>query len=387
MRVLYYECFSGISGDMNLAAMLDLGVPADYLIDNLKKLNINKWNIKITSDSRNGIYGTKVEVIHSEDHHHRNYTNIKDIIENSTLSQEVKKTAISIFYKLANVEAIVHNTTIENIHFHEVGAVDAIIDIVGAAICYHYLKIDQVISTPLELGSGTVKCAHGIIPIPAPATMKILENIPVKSGTVNFEATTPTGAAIISTLSDKFTSQFSFTAEKTAYGIGHKKSEHPNLLRVSIGETEETQSTWQNELIKKIECNIDDMNPELYPYIMNKLLEAGAKDVYLSNVIMKKGRPGFILSVLTNSNYKAIKNILFTETSTLGIRECEIKRTILKREKKSIETPIGTISYKTAYISQNKTKSKAEYNDCKKAAEVNNLSLKEVYEKVSEFIK
>ncbi len=236
MKIIYYDCFSGISGDMNLAAMLELGVPEKYLTDNLAKLNIKNYKIIAEKNNINGIGGTKVTVkLTKEDHKHRHLKDIRDIINNSDLSENIQQKSIKIFENIAVAEAKIHQTTVEKIHFHEVGAVDAIVDIVGAAICLDYLKPDKVICSVIELGSGFAKCAHGIIPVPAPATLEILKNIPVSIGKQNFEATTPTGAAILSVIVDEFQESISINISKTAYGLGHKKSEKPNMLRVMLG--------------------------------------------------------------------------------------------------------------------------------------------------------
>jgi len=237
MDILYYDCFSGISGDMNLAAMLDIGVPENYLKESLAKLNLNAFELIIEKNNINGIAGTKLTVkLTEEDKKHRHLKNIKDIINNSELNNNIKDRSIKVFEKLAVAEAKIHQTSVEKIHFHEVGAIDAIVDIVGAAICIDYLKPKKVICSTIELGKGFAKCAHGIIPIPAPATLEILKDIPVNIGNQNFEATTPTGAAILATFVDEFSDNISLTINKTAYGLGHKKSEKPNMLRVLIGE-------------------------------------------------------------------------------------------------------------------------------------------------------
>lgn len=253
MRILYYDCFAGISGDMNLGAMIDLGVDADYLVNELKKLGLNnEYEIKVGRESRKGIQGTKVDVIlkghdhchkeqvgdhhhHSADHIHRNLKDIENIINSSELSDNVKKVSLNIFMKVAEAEAKVHGKPLYEVHFHEVGAIDSIVDIVGAAICLEYLKVDKVMASSIELGGGFVKCAHGLIPVPAPATVEILKGIPVKSGIVPFETTTPTGAAILAANVEEFTNNVDFIIEKAAYGVGGRDTEIPNVLRVYLG--------------------------------------------------------------------------------------------------------------------------------------------------------
>lgn len=382
--VLYYDCFSGISGDMNLAAMLDLGVPATYLIDEIKKLNLSGYSIKITTDQRNSISGTKVHVQLEADQstgRHRNLSDITDIIESSALDTIVKDKSLMMFQKLAEVEAKVHGKQIDEIHFHEVGAIDSIIDIVGAAICLDYLKPDKIFASPVELGSGMVKCEHGIFPVPAPATAEILNKIPVKTGNQPFEATTPTGAVILACNVDEFGNLENFTAEKTGYGIGHKTSEIPNVLRVFSGEMH--LSSEQNSKHSMFECNIDDMNPEMLEYIMDKLFEAGADDVFITPIIMKKSRNGSKLSVLCHDSKKEIiSEIMIKETSTFGFRTYPVDKTELDRDFIELETKYGMVKIKRAFYKGEVIKQKPEYEDCAKLAAANNIPIKEVYKEI-----
>lgn len=268
MKILYYDCFSGISGDMNLAAMVDLGVPNEYLIEELKKLNINdEYELNITREVKNGIAGTKVNVVlkshhhHNENHgehnehnlhhheennhhHHRNLKDIEDIIKNSSLKEKVKNLSLSIFKIVAEAEARVHNKELYEVHFHEVGATDSIIDIVGAAICCDYLDVEEIFCSTVEVGSGFVHCAHGVLPVPAPATVEILKDIPIRKGNVPFEATTPTGAAILKSLVKEFTDKEEFKVLRVGYGIGYKDFDKiPNVLRVFIAEKEEKKNS------------------------------------------------------------------------------------------------------------------------------------------------
>lgn len=267
MKILYYDCFSGISGDMNLAAMVDLGVPKEYLIEELKKLNINdEYELNIIKKVKNGISGTKVNVIlaphhhhHEENgehnkydqhhhevnnhHHHRNLGDIENLIRNSNLKEKVKNLSANIFKVVAEAEAIVHNKGLYEVHFHEVGATDSIIDIVGAAICYDYLGVEEIFCSTVEVGSGFVHCAHGVLPVPAPATVEILKDIPIRKGNMPFEATTPTGAAILKSLVSRFTDKEEFKILKVGYGIGHKDFDKiPNVLRAFIAEKEEKKN-------------------------------------------------------------------------------------------------------------------------------------------------
>ncbi len=418
MKILYYDCFSGISGDMNMAAMIDLGVDKQYLIDELSKLSVEGYELRFAADSRKGIFGTRADVIltgtdiqHTQNHlindsnktfvagklnltqlkraktsemhdhsHGRNYLNIKQLIEESALNDNVKKLSVEIFRKIAVAEAHIHGKKVDDVHFHEVGAVDSIIDIVAATICFDYLKPNKVIASPVQLGGGFVNCAHGTFPVPAPATLEILKGIPVKLGAVDVETTTPTGAAIIATFATEFTEQPNFSIEKIAYGIGHRDNAVPNVLRVCIA-TEYDDA--EHQLACITECNIDDMNPEMYEYVMNKLFDAGADDVYFQTIIMKKTRPAVKISVMSNLQLVTnIEEILLTETTTLGVRNYQVNKRILKREVNTIETKWGAVSVKVGFLNGIAIKSKPEYSDCLKISQQNNISLADVYNEV-----
>jgi pyridinium-3,5-bisthiocarboxylic acid mononucleotide nickel chelatase len=380
MRILYYDCFSGISGDMNLAAMIDLGIDREYLTGELKKLNLKGWELIAEDDQRHGIHGTKVTVNQTiHEHVHRHLSDIENIINSSTLDVKTKELSMKIFMKIALAEASVHKISVEKVHFHEVGAIDSIIDIVGAAICFNALNVEGVHVSPVELGGGFVKCDHGRLPVPAPATLEIIQGIPVKKGGVDFEATTPTGAAIISALGTEFGQQSIINIEKTAYGIGHK--EHPvvpNLLRVFLGET--GVSAEQGHTALHLECNIDDMNPEFFEYISERLFDAGASDVFLSGIIMKKGRPGVILNVICEAeNDQKMKSIIFTESTTLGIRTFPFKKETLARKFEKFNSIYGEVTIKRSYYNEKEVSCKPEYDECKRIAFENKIPLKDVY--------
>ncbi len=390
MKILYYECFAGISGDMNLGAMVDIGISPDYLKNELKKLGVKGYELKIYKDQRKGISGTKVDVVikstDNSEHHHRNFRDIKDIISKSSLNDNVKDTSLKIFGKVADAEAKIHNKNIDEIFFHEVGAIDSIVDIVGAAICLDYIKPDKIYSSTVELGGGFVDCKHGTLPVPAPASVEILKGAPVKMGTVQYEAATPTGSAILAACSDEFTDKVNFIIEKTGYGIGNKDENIPNLLRVYLG-----KSLQENSLEKSssliIECNIDDMNPEFYDYIINSLFDAGAKDVYITPIIMKKSRPAAKLSVLCESgSEKLIEEILFKETSSLGLRKYQVEKIMLNRKITTVNTKYGKVKIKSAYYKDKLIKSKPEYEDCIKIARKENMPIKEVYNIVEKLL-
>jgi pyridinium-3,5-bisthiocarboxylic acid mononucleotide nickel chelatase len=380
MRVLCYDCFSGISGDMNLGAMIDLGVDVSFLKNELGKLNLSGWDLVAEKDQRHGIRGTKVTVVQLvHEHTHRHISDIEKIISGSSLSDDVKKLSLEIFMKIAKAESEVHGIPVEKVHFHEVGAIDSIIDITGAAICYNNLNVDAVYVSEVELGGGFVNCDHGKLPVPAPATIEIIKGIPVRMGGVDFEATTPTGAAILSVLGTEFCSSHPLKIEKTGYGIGHKDHpDVPNLLRVSLGETIIETGAGHRALL--IESNIDDMNPEFYDYISDRLFKAGASDVFCSQIIMKKGRPGVVLSVICEPGSEdQIREIIFTESTTLGIRSYDFKKDTLAREFSKLKTSFGEVTVKRSFYNGKEVSAKPEYDECKRIAQERDIPLKEVY--------
>jgi uncharacterized protein (TIGR00299 family) protein len=379
MKILYFDCFSGISGDMNLGAMIDLGIDTQFLVNELNKLNLKGWELIAAKDQRHGIEGTKVTVHQTRhEHAHRHLSDIETIINGSDLDPATKKLSKRIFSKVAEAEAKVHGIPVNQVHFHEVGAVDSIIDIVGAAICFNALGPDAVFVSPVELGGGTAKCQHGLLPVPAPATAEILKGVPVKKNGVDFEATTPTGAAILATLGTHFGALPGFRIEKTGYGIGQKDHpDVPNLLRIFVGETEE-KNTGHDALL--LECNIDDMNPEFYEFISDKIFIAGASDVYISGIIMKKGRPGNILSVICEKGSgERIKDIIFTESTTAGIRTFTFTKDTLARSFEVISTPYGDVTVKRSFLRGKEVSCKPEFEECKKIAKENNIPVKIVY--------
>lgn len=398
MKILFYEPFAGISGDMNLGAMIDLGIEENYLIEELKKLGLEKeYTIKISKSSKMGIGGTRVSielkdfqpydptnlVTIKKDHHHkhRNLPDIEKIIDQSSLDVKVKTLSKNIFMHVAKAESKVHGLPLNEVHFHEVGATDSIIDIVGAAICFIKLGVDKVISTPIELGGGFVAAAHGKMPVPAPATAEIVKDIPVKYGGINHEATTPTGAAILSELVDEFITTSELKILKTAYGIGYRDVEIPNVLRVNLAEA--FLITYEQKKAVLLECNIDDMSSEVIGSLMDKVLEAGAKDISFQNIQMKKNRPAILLSVLTTKEKEeALKEVLFRETSTFGIKSFLIDKSMLKREVETIKTSLGSIRIKKGLLNNEVIKSKAEFEDIFKISKETGIPLMEVYKRI-----
>jgi pyridinium-3,5-bisthiocarboxylic acid mononucleotide nickel chelatase len=392
MKILYYDCFCGISGDMNLGALIDLGVDKDYLLNEISKLNLDsEYEIKITKDMKKGIQGTKFDVIlndhglkhehkHEHEHEHINFSDIRNIIINSDLSNIVKASSLSMFLRIAEAEADVHGKSVDEVIFHEVGAIDSIIDIVGAAIALDYLKVDKIIASSIQVGGGFVQCAHGLIPIPAPATVKILKNIPIKSGIVPFETTTPTGAAILADNVKEYTDKIDFSIEKIGYGLGSRDLEIPNVLRVYLGQKETTENTEEQYIL---ETNIDDMNPEIYGYIEERLFEVGALDVYKTPIIMKKGRAAIKLSILVNSYIENdILEVVFKETTSIGIRKYKVEKIMLNRDFSTVNTKYGDIKIKVSYYKGEAIKYKPEYEDCKNAAINNKVPILQIYNEV-----
>lgn len=439
MKILYYDCFAGISGDMHLGAMIDAGVDPDHLLSELKKLPLTGYKLHISRDQRKSIEGTRVDVIldgehkghnnhhnhdhdhshghsdhrenhnqdrdqseshkhghhhhhHHDDHHdhdhdnehdhhhnheHRNLSDINEILVSSTLPEKTINRALKMFRLIAEAEAKIHGVTIDEIHFHEVGAVDSIVDITGAAICLEYLNPDRIYCSTIELGTGTVRCAHGRMPVPAPATSEILKGIPVKTGSTPHEATTPSGAAILAANVDEFTDSLRFQPKITAYGIGQRDMELPNILRVFVGEIDDKPVQAGEAIL--IECNIDDMNPEHYSHVMDRLFSNGVYDVYVTPILMKKSRPAAILSVLCDEmDQQEVFEILFKETTTLGIRIQPVSRLMLDRTSEKAETSLGTVTIKKAFYKGKLIKWKPEYEDCKKLAHDHQLSIQEV---------
>lgn len=375
--ILYYQCQSGISGDMNLGALIDLGVPGEYLTEKLGLLGIEGYKLEIYKDDRQSISGTKVDVHFHEEHNHRNLLDIYEIIDKSSLSAYVKTLSKKIFYIVAEAEAKVHKKEIEEVHFHEVGAMDSIIDIVGAAICLEYLNVDKVYSSKVELGGGYVKCAHGVLPVPAPATIEIMKDYSICFNGVDFEATTPTGAAIIKAVSLGAVDDINIKIFKVGVGVGTKVSKLPNVLRVFLGEEAKKEESFL------IECNIDDMNPEHYGNIVEELFKIGAQDAYLTPIYMKKGRPGVILSALSSEEKKnEITDFILKNTSTFGVRLSSVKRRILQRDFSYLNTEYGRVKVKNGYINGKKIKSKFEYSSILQLAKDNNISTYMLYNKI-----
>ena len=378
MNILYYDCFAGISGDMHLAALLDLGLDYDELALELEKLGLDGYGIQAQRASRKGIVGTQVRVvIDPKQPNHRNLRQIEALIGSSLLSDAVQARAISVFRRLAEAEARIQDTSPDQIHLHEVGALDAIVDIVGGAIALEWLNVDRVLCSPVELGSGIVHCERGVLPAPTPTTLELLKGVPVRLSAVPFEATTPTGAALLATFVDEFVERPTFTVHRIGYGVGHRDGPIPNVLRVCLGEQADVEE--QGEWLM-LECTIDDMNPEHYDHALERLLAAGALDVWLTPAHMRKNQPGMLLSVLSPPPLALrLKETLFLETTALSMREYPIQRTALVRDTLPVMTRYGEVAVQVAYFQGRLLRSKPEYEDCKRLALQQGVPLQAVY--------
>jgi uncharacterized protein (TIGR00299 family) protein len=392
MRSLYFDCFSGISGDMTIGALLDLGLDFEYLKAELKKLPMDGYELKSSRVTRANISAMKFDVIveghehghthemgQSRPHFHRKASEILSMIQESRLNGNARKIATGIFQKLAISEGNVHHMPPEDVEFHEVGAVDSIIDTVGAAIGFDALGIEQFVCSPINVGSGFIHCQHGIYPVPAPATADLLREATIYSKHVNTELVTPTGAAILAAVVNRFEPLQSFVTHKIGYGAGTKTfAEFPNCLRLMMGEQTGVGSGHSDEVIV-MEANIDDMTPQNLGYVTDRLLEAGALDVIVIPVQMKKSRPGHLLQILSSSERVAeISTIVFRETTTIGVRQYKATRSTLEREMVSVETEYGRVSVKVSRFKGKVVNVAPEYEDCARLAREKNVPLKEV---------
>lgn len=371
MKTALFDIFSGIAGDMTIAALIDAGADFGYMRSELEKLGVQGYEIALSEKTRNHIVAKKFDVIiHHKPHLHTHLADIYKLIESSTLSEFVKFNSKRIFETIGIAEAKVHNIPLEKIHFHEVGAIDSIIDIIGTCICIENLGVQKIYTTPVRLGKGMIKTQHGIMPNPAPATLEIIKDYPVEFTDIDFELTTPTGAAIVKTLSSGlYRNDFpqNIKIEKIGFGSGtFDIPELPNLFRVMIAEVEEP---FEKEPLLLVETNIDDMNPQIYPYVMDKLFAAGVNDVYYQQIVMKKGRPGILLSILLEKNkLNEALNILYSETTTLGVRIFETGRHKLERDLQETVTSLGKIKIKAVKGPGGSIKYHPEFEECKRIA-------------------
>jgi len=396
MATLLYQCPSGLSGDMNLGAMIALGVDPVALETELRKLPYHGWSLQFTTDQRQGISGTRCDVqlesahTHTHEkpethhHHHRHYSEIRDAIQNSALSEAVKCDAIACFHALAVAEGAVHGIEPEAVHFHEVGAIDSIVDMVGAAICWDLLGVERIICSTLELGGGTVKCAHGRMPVPAPATARLLEGLPFSAGATNKETTTPTGAAILVGKGCAFNVPCNGLQIKTGIGIGQR--DDPNLANavyVSLIDEDSQTSHFKQDSVIELAANIDDMTAEAISYLCQQLHSVGALDVWQTAATFKKGRLGCVVHALTKADQLSrVEQVFFTCSRTLGVRRHAWQRSILERAQQTLETPWGPVRVKTADSHAGEARHKFEHDDCARIATELGLGLEAVYQKL-----
>jgi len=380
MKVLYFDLIGGASGDMILGAMVDAGLSIDILKKLLAGLNLNEFDILAKIVDKNGFCATKVDVLVTEQPPERHLKEIKDIIQKSSLPRTVQNRALQIFERIAGAEAAIHNKSVDQVHLHELGGTDTIIDITGALLALEHLEISKIYASPVPMGKGFVKGAHGQIPLPAPATAALLKGIPVYGRDIDAELVTPTGAALLADLVDDFGPAPPMILETIGYGAGGRDLPIPNLLRVLIGEITPAESATLNRLAV-LETNLDDLNPEIYPYVIESLFSAGALDVTLSPVQMKKNRPGTQIQVLCEPvEVDAMRSILFQETTTLGIKQIMVDRYALPRTIQEVETPYGKIRVKIAKISPDIKKISPEFEDCRKAAQKHGIPISQIYQ-------
>ncbi len=388
MKTLCFDCFSGISGDMVLGAFLDLGVDETYLKKELEKLHLDHYEIYGEKTKKMGISGVHCHVNVKEEHIHRHFYEIRQMIQDSDLDDAVKDTAIAIFKRVAEAEGRVHGVPADYVHFHEVGALDSIIDIVGAAICYHKIAPERVLVSKINVGSGWVHCAHGTIPVPAPAVVEIMTgaHIPMYSKWIEQECATPTGVAIVAELAEYVSEMPSFLPERVAYGFGKKDFKIPNGLRLMLGETkEDAQECDKNDIIV-IETNIDDGTGEMAGYVMEQLLKAGALDVFYTPIYMKKNRPAMMLTVLSQKEtVELLERIILRETSTIGIRKYIAQRTCMERFMRTIDTPYGEITVKSCSYGDIK-KETLEYEEVARIAREYKIPYSEVFAELAKMI-
>lgn len=381
MTIAYFDCFSGASGDMILGALLDAGADPAAIQQQLAALGIEGCSVQADKIKKQGLAATQVTVPGDtgQASPHRSFGTIRGIIEKARLSERVKQQAIAVFRRLAEAEAKVHDCAPEQVHFHEVGAVDALADIVGTAIALENLAVVRVVCSPLPTGSGTVTCAHGILPVPAPATAELLKGVPLAASDEVTELTTPTGAAILTTVADSFGPLPAMTIERTGYGAGRREGKsRPNVLRVILGKPVTAPEV---DVITVLEANLDDATPEVVGYCTERLLEAGALDVYCVPIYMKKSRPAVLLTVLAEPHGVAqLEGILFAETTTLGVRRHEVRRSKLSRATVRVETPFGPVAVKVARRDEQVVTVAGEYDDCRAAARKHGVALRVVME-------
>ncbi len=382
MRTAYLDCFSGISGDMTLGALVDAGVPLDAIAAAVTALDLPGWELALDEGARDPRVGGTRVLVHAEEegHVHRTFREIRAMIEAATLPGDVARRAVAVFARLAEAEGKVHGRPPDEVHFHEVGAVDSIVDIVGAVAGLHHLGIDRLECAPLPLGGGTVRCRHGVIPIPAPATVELLRGLPTVPGEEQRELVTPTGAALAGTLADAFGPPPPMVLRAVGYGLGSTRGEGlPNALRLLVGEAPGGEAIPQHRATV-LEANVDDLSPQFFGPLIERLLEAGALDATLTPVQMKKGRPGILVTVLCSPPDRAIlEELLFRETTTIGVRRHDVWRSCLERRSETVETPYGAVRIKIGSAGDTEFNRMPEFEDCRAAAEAHGVTPLQVH--------
>jgi uncharacterized protein (TIGR00299 family) protein len=379
MKIAYFDCFSGASGDMILGALIDAGLDPETLREGLAGLHLSEYELQVNRVTKGAIEATDVQVVVHSEVAERTLADIEEVLAQSELPEEVKKASSGVFRRLIGIEATIHGADQHHVHLHEVGATDAIVDVVGSLLGLSLLGVDEVYASSLPLGHGFVRCAHGLLPVPAPATLELLKGVPVTQLDVEGELVTPTGAAILTSVVERFGPFPRMTVEAIGYGAGKTEFEFPNLLRVLIGSTPQP-ATRATEQVVLLETNLDDMNPELFEHVMDALFAAGALDVFLQTFQGKKSRPGVLLSALCHPRQaQDLSTIIFAETTTLGIRQTTLERLCLDRETATVETPYGRVRIKVARLDAETVNLSPEYEDCRRLALQTGRPLKEVY--------
>ena len=381
---IFIDCCSGISGDMTLAAFIDLGVSLEWLKETISRLPLSGFDIRLSTVSRNGIASRKVDVLVEGGQPSRNYAAIRSLIEGSPLSEPTRRRSLAMFEKIARAESAIHGCAIETVHFHELGGVDAVVDIVGTALCVEYLDVRKAAAAAVPLGSGTVQCAHGVLPVPAPATLEILKQVPVYGSDIPGELVTPTGAAIITTLSDRFGPLPLMSVDAVGYGAGSRQTPgRPNVLRMIGGCFQSSSAVDEPEPLLMVEACIDDMNPEIYGYVMEKLFADGVLDVCWIPVYMKKNRPATMVQVLCEQDRRdIIVNRMLSETTTTGVRYYPVRRSILPRRIIKLETVFGPVNVKEITRPDGSIHITPEYEACRQIAAEHDIPVLEVYRAV-----
>jgi len=384
-KIAYLDCSSGISGDMFLAALLDAGLELDPLLDELRKVQLAGYEFRCARALRGGLTATQVEIDIGQPQPERHLREIRQLLKGSALIEEVKTRALKMFDRLGEVEGKLHGKPVAEIHFHEVGAVDAILDIVGACVGIKMLGIEEFTCSPLNVGGGGVETAHGTLPVPAPATAELLKGAPIYSSGVEGELVTPTGAVIVATLASSFGPMPPIKVARIGYGAGSRNyPRHPNVARLFVGERAEVLNSEPavhnpGQVVTVIEANVDDMSPQLYGYLVERALAAGALDITCASIQMKKNRPGLEITVLcTPERAETLAQLLFEETTTIGLRILEAGRLVLDREMVNVETPYGTVRVKVAKRAGKVMNVAPEYDDCQRLAAERSVPLKEV---------